>query len=43
MIKFSIIIHLGKNPRNGGRPPNESRLIIKQNFIKGKLDLNKKI
>lgn len=23
LIKVSIIIHLGKNPKNGGNPPNE--------------------
>lgn len=27
-----IIIHLGKNPKKGGKPPNDSRLINRQNF-----------
>lgn len=28
-----IIIHFGKNPNNGGKPPKERREIIKINFI----------
>jgi len=29
-----MIIHLGKNPRNGGNPPKESKVIKIINFIK---------
>jgi hypothetical protein len=36
------MIHLGKNPINGGRPPKDIRFIIKQNLINEKLLLNKK-
>lgn len=32
-IKCSMIIHLGKNPRKGGKPPKDKKLINKQNFI----------
>lgn len=34
-IKKLITIHLGKNPINGGRPPNESKLINREILIKG--------
>jgi hypothetical protein len=27
-ISHVIEIHFGKNPRNGGKPPSESRLIM---------------
>lgn len=27
-IKKLIIIHFGKNPKNGGNPPKEKKLII---------------
>jgi hypothetical protein len=30
-----ITIHLGKNPRNGGSPPKDSKEINKLNFTKG--------
>lgn len=30
----SIIIHLGKNPKKGGRPPKDNKGIIITNFIK---------
>lgn len=42
MFKFinrSIIIHFGKNPKNGGRPPKESKGIKITVFIKN-LKLN---
>lgn len=29
----SIIIHLGKNPKNGGRPPNEINKMNNETFI----------
>lgn len=32
-IKDSIISHLGKNPKKGGSPPIESKLINKVNLI----------
>jgi hypothetical protein len=41
LIKFSIIIHLGKNPKNGGNPPKDKKLIKKQNFKIEELLLNK--
>jgi hypothetical protein len=28
-----IIIHFGMNPRNGGRPPNDKKLIMNDNLI----------
>ena len=28
-----IMIHLGINPKNGGSPPNENRLEIKEIFV----------
>lgn len=28
-----IITHLGKNPRKGGRPPNESKDVNSKNFM----------
>jgi hypothetical protein len=28
-----IIIHFGINPRNGGRPPNDKKLIMNDNLI----------
>jgi hypothetical protein len=28
-----ITIHLGKNPMNGGRPPNDRKLIINVNLF----------
>lgn len=43
LIKFSIIIHLGKNPKNGGSPPKDRKLIKKQNFMVGDWLLNKNI
>jgi hypothetical protein len=42
-IKFSITIHLGKNPKKGGSPPKDIKLINKQNFNILKLLLNIKI
>lgn len=33
-IKKLIIIHLGKNPRKGGNPPKERKLIKIKNFKK---------
>lgn len=38
-IKRSIIIHLGKNPKNGGSPPRDKRGIKITVFIKN-LKLN---
>lgn len=38
-IKRSIIIHFGKNPRNGGNPPKDNRGIKIIVFIKN-LKLN---
>lgn len=32
MIKFWIISHLGKNPKNGGKPPKDNKLQNKKNF-----------
>jgi hypothetical protein len=32
-IKLLITSHLGKNPINGGNPPNEKKLRRKENFI----------
>lgn len=32
LIMFWIIIHLGKNPKNGGKPPKDRKLIINENF-----------
>lgn len=34
LIKKLIIIHLGKNPINGGKPPRERKLINKLILIK---------
>lgn len=34
LIKKLIIIHLGKNPKNGGKPPSERKLIMIENLIK---------
>lgn len=31
-IKDWITIHLGKNPKNGGIPPSDNKLIEKINF-----------
>lgn len=28
-----MAIHLGKNPINGGIPPNDKKLIMNENFI----------
>lgn len=28
-----IIIHFGKNPRNGGKPPNDNKVVNIKNFI----------
>jgi hypothetical protein len=28
-----IIIHFGMNPRNGGNPPNDRKLIMNDNLI----------
>lgn len=42
IIKFWIIIHFGRNPRKGGNPPNDKKLIIKANFINGILFNEKK-
>lgn len=28
-----ITIHFGKNPKNGGRPPNDNKLKTRKNFI----------
>lgn len=39
LTKFSIIIHLGKNPKKGGSPPKESILVINKNLRNGELDL----
>lgn len=36
-IKISIIIHLGRNPKNGGSPPNERKLNIKNIFKIGEI------
>lgn len=41
LIISSIIIHLGRNPKKGGNPPNDKKLIMKQNLINGVLFLNK--
>lgn len=35
LIMFSMIIHLGKNPKKGGSPPNDIKFIKKQNFMIG--------
>jgi hypothetical protein len=32
-IKLLITNHLGKNPKNGGKPPNEKKCSIKENLI----------
>lgn len=32
-INNSITIHLGKNPKNGGRPPKERRGSVINSFI----------
>lgn len=37
--EFWIIIHLGKNPRNGGKPPSDIRLIARKNLIVGDVHL----
>lgn len=45
-IKFLIdwiTIHLGKNPKKGGRPPKDKSEINILNFIKGKLLKNENI
>lgn len=42
-IKFSIIIHLGKNPKKGGSPPSLRKFINKQNLKIGEWLLNIKI
>lgn len=31
-VMFWIIIHLGRNPRKGGNPPKDKKLIINENF-----------
>jgi hypothetical protein len=41
IIINSIIIHLGKNPKNGGNPPNDKSVINREIFII-KFELNKK-
>lgn len=33
VTNISITIHLGKNPKNGGNPPNESKTIKRDSFI----------
>lgn len=33
MVNDWITIHFGKNPKNGGNPPSESKLKNKKNFI----------
>jgi hypothetical protein len=40
--KDSITNHLGKNPKNGGRPPRDRKLIIKKmrKFF-GRVDLRR--
>jgi hypothetical protein len=34
IVNVSIIIHLGKNPKNGGNPPKDKRTINKKTLIK---------
>lgn len=31
-VKFWITSHLGRNPKNGGNPPKDRRLINRENF-----------
>jgi len=31
---YWIVIHLGKNPKNGGNPPKDIKFNEKRNFIK---------
>lgn len=38
-----IMNHLGKNPRKGGKPPNESKDVNSKNFIVGLSLLNKNV
>lgn len=30
---YWIVIHLGKNPKNGGNPPRDNKLIIIINLV----------
>lgn len=36
-INNSIIIHLGRNPKNGGNPPKDKKLNIKNIFKIGEI------
>lgn len=35
LTKDWITNHFGRNPKNGGRPPNDKKDVNKQNFSKG--------
>jgi hypothetical protein len=36
-VIFTIIIHLGINPKNGGRPPSDNRAVKIASFVMGSI------